>query len=199
MKFYKLISVLLHPIVIPTIGVILYFLLLPNRLYQEQKLALLGLVFIATYLIPLLLLILLKSLGQITSYQVHTIKERKLPVAFMIVLFYAIGRMLFEVTQIRDLGVLFYATALGLTIVYLLFIFKLKTSLHLLSMGVALGFFLYLTYEYGITFTPVILLIILLSGLLASARLHLKAHTSKEVYIGFFLGVVSPFLTSYFL
>jgi hypothetical protein len=34
---------------------------------------------------------------------------------------------------------------------------------------------------------------------LASARLHLKAHTSREVYIGFFIGLIAPLLVSFIL
>lgn len=199
MRFHKTISVLLHPIVIPTIGVILYFLLIPNRFSKEQRLYILAMVFVATYFIPLLTLVILKALDQIKSYQVSTIKERKLPVAFMIVLFYLLGNSLFKIAQIRDIGLLFYATSFGLIIVYISFIFKLKISLHLLSLGTALGFFLLMSTLYSVSLTPIILIIILLSGLLASSRLHLKAHTPKEVYLGFFLGVVSPFIVNFFL
>jgi len=42
-------------------------------------------------------------------------------------------------------------------------------------------------------------LLFLLSGLIASARLHLKAHTEKEVYIGFFIGFISPIVLFYSL
>jgi len=97
----------------------------------------------------------------------------------------------------RDLGILFYATSLGLVIVYFLFIFRLKTSLHLLSLGIAVGFFLLLSTHYLISFLPVILILILISGLLASSRLYLKAHTPKEVYLGFLLGLISPFVINY--
>ncbi len=199
MQFHKTISVLLHPIVVPTIGVFLYFLFIPNRLGKEQRLAILAMIFVATYLIPLLVLVLLKALGKIQSYQVISIKERKLPLAFMIVLFYLLGNTLFSVTQIIDLGILFYAISLGLVIIYILFLFKIKTSLHLLSMGIALGFFLLMSTFYTSSFLFIILIVILLSGALASARLHLKVHTPKEVYLGFFLGIVSPFLVNYFL
>jgi hypothetical protein len=61
MRFYKLISTILHPIVIPTIGVMLYFLLIPNSLLQNQKLTILSLVFGVSYIIPLLILIFLKK------------------------------------------------------------------------------------------------------------------------------------------
>ena len=142
MKFYKFISVILHPVVIPTIGCILYFLLLPNtNISSEYKLSLLSLVFISTYLVPVVLLVLLKKLKLIQSFKTETIKERKLPVAVMIVLFYLLGNTLSSTSIFYDIGILFHATSLGLFIIYILFSFNFKTSIHLLSLGVATGFF----------------------------------------------------------
>lgn len=199
MKFHKFISVILHPIVIPTLGVLLYFILIPNRINSNQKLSILGLIFVVTYLIPLLILIILKTFGFIKSYQVTSIKERKIPISLMIVLFYLLGNTLLRIPFVRDLGALFFATSLGLVIIYILFIFKLKTSLHILSIGIAISFFLLLSLQYSISFLPIILILILISGLLASSRLYLKAHSPKEVYLGFFLGLSCPFIVSFML
>ena len=88
MKIHKFISTILHPIVIPTLGVIFYFLIIPNRLNSTQRLSILSLVFIVTYLIPLLILVVFKKIKLIKSYQTKTIKERRLPVILMTVLFF---------------------------------------------------------------------------------------------------------------
>lgn len=189
----------MHPIVIPTVGVMLYFLLIPNNFYSNQKLTVLSLVFVVTYLIPLLILILFKKLKIIKSYKAESIKERKLPVALMIVLFYLLGSSINNIANLRELALLFYATSIGLFFVYILFFFKIKSSIHLLSLGISAGFFMVLTNNYSQSFLIIIIIIFLLSGLLASARLNLKAHTSKEIYIGFFLGVFSPIILSFIL
>lgn len=199
MKFYKFISVILHPIVIPTLGVLIYFILIPNRINSYQKFLVLGLIFVITYLIPLFVLIILKKFGFIKSYQVATIKERKIPLSIMILIFYFLGNTFFKIPFLRDLGILFFATSFGLVIVYVFFIFKLKTSLHLLSIGIASGFFLLLSALYTISFLPIILTLILVSGILASSRLYLKAHSPKEVYFGFFLGFLCPFMVNLML
>lgn len=199
MKFYNFISVILHPIVIPTIGVFLYFLLVPSNLYQEEKFAVLGLIFVTTYLIPLCILFLFKKLKIIQSYKAHSIKERKLPVAVMITLFYLLGNTFYNITSLKDLSILFYGTALGLFLIYILFFIKLKVSIHLLSMGIATSFFLILNNLYSINFLWVVLITILLSGIVASARLHLRAHTNLEVYLGFSFGIFLPILLLYLL
>lgn len=194
MRFHKFISTVLHPIVVPTIGVILYFILIPHSLIREQQLVMLGLVFGFTYVLPVIILLILKGLNLIENFQLHSIKERKIPLFLMIVVFYFLGKSLFDISLIRDLAILFYGTSFSLFVLYCLFFTKFKTSIHLLSMGSALGFFLILTGKYSLSLTPIIMIIILLSGLLASSRLHLNAHTPREVYAGFFLGIISQFL-----
>jgi hypothetical protein len=199
MGFYKLISTILHPIVIPTIGVMLYFLLIPNSLLQHQKLTILSLVFGVSYFIPLLILILLKKTKIIKNYQPKSVEERKLPIALMTIVFYLFGNSLNSIDNLIDLGLLFHAISLGLFLIYILFYFKIKASIHLLSLGLYAGFFMVLSIEYAQSFTSVIMTIILLAGLLASSRLHLKAHTPKEIYVGFFIGTLAPFCLQYLL
>ena len=191
MKFQKLVSVLLHPIVLPTIGAILYLLILPSSINREQQFFIIGFIFTTTYLVPLGILILLKGLKLIQSFKMHTIKERKIPLFLMILLFTVLGNILLRTAIFRDFGMLFYGTSFGLIIIYLFSIFNIKMSLHLLSMGSMVGFFIMMGMEYMTPLAPILLILILFSGLLASSRLHLKAHTPKEVYLGFFFGIVS--------
>jgi hypothetical protein len=198
-RFYKFISVILHPIVIPTIGVMLYFLLIPNNFVSEQKLTVLSVIFLATYVIPLLILVVFKKLKIIESYQTESIKERKLPLALMISLFYLLGNTINNSMLLRDLSVLFYATSLGLFIIYMLFYFKIRASVHLFSLGIPIGFFIILSNLYSQSFLLIIIPLFLVAGLLASARLHLKAHTSSEIYFGFFTGILASFSMYYLL
>lgn len=199
MRFYNLISVIFHPMVIPTIGVILYFLLVPTSLQTEQKLAVLGLIFVSTYLIPLCILFLFKKLKIINTYRADTIKERKVPIAIMIVLFYLLGNTFNNISDLRDLTFLFYGTSLGLFLIYVFFLFKIKTSIHLLSLGIATSFFMLINRLHVFNFMWIVIVCVLLSGMVASARLHLKAHTTYEVYLGYAFGFLSPIILFYFL
>jgi membrane-associated phospholipid phosphatase len=199
MQFHKVISTILHPIVIPTLGVLLYFIYVSQSLAQKQKFLLLGLVFGITYVIPVLTLVLLKALGLIKSFQVETIRERRMSVLLMMVLFYFLGKTLADVPSIRDLGFLFYGTSISLFCTYILFAVRIKSSLHLLSMGAAVSFFLILSNVYALSLLPIVMVLILLSGLLASSRLYLKAHNSKELLIGFSLGFVFQLLVFWVL
>jgi len=194
MKFYKFISTILHPIVLPTLGVFLYFVFVSQSFDKRLQLIVLGLVFVLTYVVPVLLLLFLKNFGFIKDFQVSTIKERRFPVIFMILLLYFLGNTIIQIPTIRNLGILFYGTSLSLICIYILFSVKLKSSLHLVSMGNMIGFFLIMTNINSLSMLPIIILLILLSGILASSRLYLKAHTPVELLIGFFLGIVCQFI-----
>lgn len=199
MRFQKFISTVLHPIVIPSLGVLIYFIFVSQSISQKQQILLLALVFGITYVIPVLTLIILKSLGIIRDSQLATIRERRMPILLMMLLFYLLGNTLVNINFLRDLGLLFYGTSASLLFVYLLFAFQIKTSLHLLSMGTVVGFFLIITNIYSLHLMPIIMVFILLSGLLASSRLYLNAHNSNEVFIGFSLGFVSQLLIFWIL
>jgi len=199
MRFHKIISTILHPIVIPTLGVLLYFIFVPNTILRKQQLLILVLVFGVTYIVPILSLILLKALNFIEDFQVKTIKERRFPVIFMIFLFYLLGNILGKSSVLEDLEFLFYGTSLSLSCIYLLFSFKLKSSLHLVSMGNAVCFFLIISNLYSLSILPIIMILILLSGLLASSRLYLKAHSPKELFLGFSIGIISQLVIFFYL
>lgn len=194
MKFHKLISVILHPIVIPTIGVLLFLALTPNNISKERQYLLLSVIFFSTYIVPIISLVILKTLGVINSFQVETIKERKIPLFLMLLIFYVLGRFLINIPDFKDLGILFYGTNLALIVIYVLFFFNIKTSLHIVSMSSTLGFFLIYGTANNISILPIAIILIALTGLLGSSRLQLNAHKPLEVYLAFFLGIFTQYL-----
>lgn len=191
MLFYKYISIILHPVVIPTIGVMLYFLVIPGTYFSNQKFTILSYVFILTYLIPLFMMIFLKRLKLIKSYRTESVNERKLPVILMIFLFYILANSLESILLLKDLSLLFYASSFGLAMLFIFLFRDFKMSIHLLALGISTGFFIALSDKYGQSFLLVIMALIIISGFLASARLHLKAHSVKEVFSGFFTGILA--------
>lgn len=193
MRFHKIISTLFHPIVMPTIGIILYFLVTTKQIEPYQKLLAILIIFGTTYFTPLVLLFILKSLKKIDSYQLKKRKERKLPLAIMVVLFYALGNLFKRILILEEISLLFHATSLGLIITYFLLNFSIKSSIHLLSIGISCGFFMMVALKSDESYMLIIIINFLIAGLLGSARLHLKAHSPKEVYVGFLIGISTVF------
>ena len=179
---------------IPTIGVFLFLAITPDVISKERQYLLLGIVFFSTYIVPIISLAILKALGVINNFQAESIKEGKVPLFLMLFVFYALGRFLINIPVFKDLGVLFYGTNLALVVIYILFFFNIKTSLHIVSMSSALGFFLIYGAINSIAILPIAIIMILLTGLLASSRLYLKAHKPLEVYLAFFLGITTQYI-----
>ena len=193
MRFHKIISTLFHPIVMPTIGIMLYFLVTTKQIEPYQKLLAILIIFGTTYFTPLVLLFILKSLKKIDSYQLKKRKERKLPLAIMVVLFYTLGNLFKRILILEEISLLFHATSLGLITTYFLLNFSIKSSIHLLSIGISCGFFMMVALKSDESYTLIIIINFLIAGLLGSARLHLKAHSPKEVYVGLLIGISTVF------
>ena len=60
-RFYKLVSLLLHPILLPVVGVQYFFYTQAHTLLPEFQLKVTTLVFLCTFVLPLALLTVLKK------------------------------------------------------------------------------------------------------------------------------------------
>ena len=195
MFIYKLISYVFHPLLFSFLGSFLYLYLSPKHILKEQEYIILLIVFVSTYIIPILLLAILKRFNMISDYHLRNIEERKFPVLFFIMLSFLLGRAMVS-TQIADLlAFSFFGVAFALSFTYLLFNIKIKTSLHTLGIGGIIGFVMVMSYEYRLNFNSLLAGLFILAGLIGVSRLALSAHRPKEIYIGFVLGLISQVIS----
>jgi len=195
MFIYKLISYVFHPLLFSFLGSFLYLYLSPKHILKEQEYIILLIVFVSTYIIPILLLALLKRVNMISDYHLRNIEERKFPILFFIMLSFLIGRAMVS-TQIADLlAFSFFGVAFALSFTYLLFNIKIKTSLHTLGIGGIIGFVMVMSYEYRLNFNSLLAGLFIIAGLIGVSRLALNAHRPKEIYIGFVLGLISQVIS----
>ena len=82
MKFYKYISYVFHPVLIPIVSTLFYFIIIPNHIPKEFAYTVLSIVFVTTYIVPILLLYFLKTVNLIENFHLPTINERKFPILF---------------------------------------------------------------------------------------------------------------------
>lgn len=195
MLFYKFVSIIFHPLLFSFIGTFLYLFLSPMHFIKRQEYIILFIIFISTYILPILLLLFLKKMNLIKDYHLRSIRERKFPVLFFVVLSFLIGRMLLNIQIVNLLAFSFFGVAVALSFTYLLFNFNIKSSLHTLGMGGLVGFVIIMSFEYQLNFNLIIAILFVLSGLIAVSRIKLKAHYQKEVYIGFLLGIMSQIIS----
>lgn len=191
--FFNIISYVFNPLFIPVGGTILYFMVTPYSTLEIQSGNILP-IFILTVIIPIIFFLILKNIGAITSIFLPTLKERKYPLYISCILLLLI---LYKVIPNNYVHELFYfftglLTATGAALI-LLFL-KFKTSIHLLGMGSILMYMIGLSIHFEKNITLAISIFILMTGLVATSRLYLKAHSKVELLIGFLIGACSQLL-----
>ena len=191
MKFSKLISYFFHPINFSIIGTLLYFLFVPKYIFKQQEYIILVVIFLATYIFPLILLFLMKRFGLIQSYHLKTIEERKFPTILFISICIFIGQWLLKASIVNILALFYIGFAWCLILSYIFLYFNRKISLHTAAIGGLIGFLLYFSFYFKINITLLLVGFFILSGIIATARLELKAHTMSEVVIGYLVGILT--------
>jgi len=194
MKISKFISYFFHPINFPIIGALLYFLFVPRHIFKLQEYTILSVIFIGTYLFPIIFLYTIKRFGMIKSYHMTSIEERKFPTLLFIALSYIVGNWLYKLTIVDLLTLLFFGYGLSLIVSYILLFLKIKISLHSSAIAGLIGFLICFSYHYKLNLLIIISIFFILAGLISTARLRLKAHKFSEVFWGFTLGLISQFL-----
>jgi membrane-associated phospholipid phosphatase len=198
MRLSKFISFVCHPALMPTYAFLLAVNFVPifsDFMHDQQKVHLLRMVFIFTFLLPILGVLLLKKMKIISTYHMENRNERKAPLFIAIISYYILLQFFYQMNTY----VLFNKLLIGalLILILALFISKFwKISLHMLAIGGVTGAFLALHYLFGGNLY-LVLLLLCCSGLVAYARINENAHTLNQVYAGFLVGAFIEFLIFY--
>lgn len=189
-KIVKAISYLFHPLLMPTYALIV---LLNQKAYfsiedEKMKMITLGLVFVTTFMFPLIFALVLRRFGTIKSLQMETKEERIIPFFITIIFYYATFYLL-KGFNINQIFVLFALGATFLAIAALIVNFWWKISLHMTAMGGFLGAMIAVSILFSYNMIFWIVLSVLISGVVGYARLKLNSHQPAQVYAGFLMGV----------
>ena len=191
MNFSKILSYLLHPILMPIIvlyiginNVDYFYLIFYN---YSNNLYLIILAF--TMALPLISAILFVKSGRVESLEMRKKEERRGPL-FMSALimgigfpiFYSIAKLSFHLSSIYISSIILLSFAFLITI-------RWKISLHMLGVGGVVGAFFAIQQNFS---SNIILFnaLIFCAGLVGFSRINENAHTLKQVYGGFLLGFI---------
>lgn len=189
-KLAKIISYIFHPLLMPTYGFVLIFFTknyISTFLSPNLKFVIIGVTFIFTFLLPTINALILLKMGRIKSLEMETSNERIIPYGST-VLYYSALFYLFYNAQFPNI---FKNMILGaaITILFTLIInFRWKISAHTIGIGGIAGAALGIIYRLQVDMHFILMIIIFFAGIVAYARLKLKAHTPSQVYTGFVLG-----------
>ena len=160
----------------------------------KQRFLWLGMVSYTTILFPVLTVILLWRLKFVDSIQLKGQKERYGPLmASMLFYFWVFWVFHKEFKAPLDIQLLLFAAFLSNVLVFMATIFY-KISMHTAAWGTTIVLLTYWSVHYAAAF-PYLLLGLLLAGIVGSIRFYLKAHSTKQVYVGYIVGALAALLS----
>lgn len=189
--FMKLISTVLHPLLIATyLMTVLYFFApeLFGGLGVNRIPMLIAATAITTFIIPGLSMGMMRMTSKITSLELSSRDERFMPF-LTITLFYGVTTYMF-ITQFR-VGSLFAVMMILVTsLIFILSIIttKFKISIHAAANWAATGILTYLLWKGSPALFYPVIGAILCSGLVCTSRLYQGLHSPREIWIGSVFG-----------
>jgi hypothetical protein len=189
----SLLSVLLHPVFMPLACCCLLYYTLPESFAGIQAKVLsgwLGMIIINTVMFPILLMLLLKGLGFIKSLYLRDVKERVIPLIGTMVFYFWPYLVAKNVGAPEPVRILLLGNFWGIVVVFLITIF-FKISMHTAGAGSLLGFVLVLCMLSGSLPLPALAVAFAAVTLIGWARYRLNAHSAKELWLGYAVGIVS--------
>lgn len=186
----KVLSYVLHPLLIPTFATLVLY---QPDLYSIEfgkllKIWLLSVVFVFTFVIPVIGVLLLLKFKAIQTIEMNDRGERTVPLLIAGVSFMA---LLFSVKSTMIPPVLLYIifSAAFSLLAGLLINLVYKISLHTLGWGSFVAALTGISIRFGVPLLAMIVFSVLLSGIAGYARLKLNAHNPAQVYLGFVAGI----------
>lgn len=197
-KILPLFSYIFHPIFIPILGTVVY-IIFGNRMYtEEQYYLVLFQVIIITFFLPLSFFYLLRTFGKVDTIMMANVNQRKVPLIMQMALTYVLLQKSITLERFPELFFFFLGGFASTFIVFLLIYVRFKASIHMVALS-ALNFFVIgLSMHFQINLIYTIASLFLLSGLVASSRLYMQAHSQEELVAGYLCGCIPQIVFWYF-
>ena len=189
-KILRSISYIFHPLLMPLLGVAFYFYKSPRFIPDDIVKAKLVSLFILTVILPILLYFLLKTLGKVKSIYLETTNERIIPLILNCFVIIIVLQRIITPSQIIELYFFFVGILISTMACLMLVFFKFKASIHMIAVSGLFMFFAILSIHFSININSTLALMVIIIGAVATSRLHLKAHTYKELIMGLFIGMI---------
>lgn len=195
LKFYKVVSFVLQPLLMPTFGIIL-LVLSPLGMYFHATwkwFAVVG-TFLFTALMPAAPILVMLRNGQIKDLYISKKEQRTMPYLFSLIAYFFWTLFMWRILKMPlflvGMGI---GSTLSLVVITLINR-RWKISAHLSGIGGLTGGIFGYAYFLGINPLGFLILMLMLSALTALSRIELKAHTPGQTLAGFTVGFMLVFL-----
>lgn len=186
----RIMSMLFTPFYLPLVGLVALFLFsYMSLLPLAYKLPMLLMVYISTILMPSLLIHLYRKFQGWTSKELGRKERRVVPYLISILCYFGCFFLMEYRNTPRVISIILVA-ALVIQMVCALINVWWKISTHTAAIGGVAGGLV--VYSITFSFNPIwwLAFVILLAGMVGTARMILRQHTLAQVVTGFLVGVV---------
>lgn len=193
-KAAHVLSLVLHPVWMPTLVLILAFAIDPHLTFTfspQGQWILVGMVFVMTALFPASSIMMLWRSGLVEQLSMPRRSERVVPFLLTLVYFCMAYYLLRRTPSSTATLALFSGIIMTMAAVVVLTL-RWKVSIHMAGIGGLIGMLLGLMVIHGAQawFLP---LVFVVAGALGTARLLVSDHTPAQIYVGTAIGLVSVF------
>jgi len=193
--FFKIISLVFHPIFVPLVGFLLLYSFSGIALYLPEDIFWLSIIVIVqfTILVPLALIYYLYWRNKISSIELSVRSERPLPL-FLNLLSVSTNFMIFRYFSFSDIITNFFGVIVLVSALSMLISAFYKISLHMLAWGTMAGIIFAFSVKAGMELHFVLSVILLITGIVATSRLWLNEHNGSHIFLGWISSSALSFL-----
>lgn len=171
--------------------------------YEYKKIIVL-IVFMMTFVFPVLILLILLNMKTISSLNLWKQKERTYPYAIISIIYvtayYLMLNFPYGIPPVISNFILIASISVFLS---LIINFKIKLSAHMAGIGTFIGYFyIYFLKEnlgsvlfsfagFQVSIVYFLIFVLIIAGLIASSRLNENAHNPIQILIGAFTGLIT--------
>jgi len=192
----KVVSLIFHPLLMPLYGllVIFYAPTILAYLPSAVKKILFLIILINNVFVPLSLMPYFRYRNIITSWAIKERKERILPLIVTSVLYSVTAYVIYRF-KIPGFIKSYILVSAFLVIAVTILNFWWKVSIHSAGAGAVTALIAILSVLMQADLTGLLVIAILITGIVMSARLYLNSHKPAEVWTGLLLGMAGSGLT----
>ena len=189
----RIISLIFTPFYLPIVGLaVLFMFSYLSMLEWDYKALLLLIVYLFTVLLPTLLIRLYRRFQGWSPIELGVRERRMMPYIISIVCYFACYYIMSAQHVPYIIGIVLLA-ALNIQIVCVIINIWWKISTHSAAIGGIAGALV--AFAFKLSFNPVwwLCLVLIVAGLVGTARMILRQHTLAQVVAGFFVGLICAF------
>lgn len=177
-----------------TYGCLLLFFGIKNTVYDyltefETKWRISLIVFVFSFLFPVLNIYLLYKLKRLPSLVLSNQNDRTFPYIMTALFYFGLFYLLMDINIWNTIKIFIVGGGLAILVTAIINL-KYKISAHMVGIGGMLGVLISISYLIKFDFTFFYMAVIVIAGLVAFARLTLKEHEPSQIYTGFLLGLI---------